>query len=65
MTGEAVEYNRAQPLVDADLAIGYEEFMPEDTNNILTNLGLSNFVSYIFDLIFSILNQLGLGSFIK
>ena len=65
MNGEAVEYNRAQPLVDADLAIGYEEFMPEDTNNILTNLGLSNFVSYIFDLIFSILNQLGLGSFIK
>ena len=65
MNGESVEYNTAQPFVNNDFAMGYEEFMPEDASNILTNLGLSNFVSYIFDMIFAIINQLGLGSFIK
>lgn len=65
MNGESVEYNTAQPFVNNDFAMGYEEFMPEDASNILTNLGLSNFVSYIFDMILAIINQLGLGSFIK
>jgi hypothetical protein len=65
MNGEAVEYNAAQPFVANDLAMGYEEFMPEDTNNILVKLGVSNFVSYIFDMIFAIINQLGLGLFMK
>lgn len=65
MNGEAVEYNSAQPFVAHNLAIGYEEFMPESTNSILTSLGLSNFVSYIFDMLFAIINQLGLGSLIK
>ena len=48
MNGEAVEYNSAQPLVDADLAIGYEEFMPEDANNILTNSKDSSLVKNIY-----------------
>ncbi|MBR0536159.1 MAG: alpha/beta fold hydrolase [Clostridia bacterium] len=65
MNGEAVEYNEAQPFVDADFAMGYDQFMPEDTSNILTNIGLSNFVSFIFDLIYSLMLQFGLGSFIK
>jgi hypothetical protein len=65
MNGEAVEYDEAQPFVDADFAMGYDQFMPEDTSNILTNIGLSNFVSFIFDLIYSLMLQFGLGSFIK
>lgn len=65
MNGDSVQYNEAEPLVGADFAIGYDEYMPEDTMNILTSLGLSNFVSFIFDLFFSLINQMGLGSFIK
>ena len=65
MNGESVEYNEAQPYVEADYAIGYDEFMPEDTADILTNLGLSHFVSFIFDLFYALINQFGLGSFVK
>ncbi len=65
MNGESVEYNEAAPYVDADYAIGYDEFMPEDTSDILTNLGLSHFVSFIFDLFYALINQFGLGSFVK
>lgn len=65
VNGDSVEYNEAQPFVDADYAIGYDEYMPEDTMHILTNLGLSNFVSFIFDLFISLINQMGLGSFVK
>ena len=65
MNGDSVVYNEEEPFVDSDYAMGFDSFIPEDTSNILANLGLSNLVSFIFDLFFSLLSQLGLGSFLK
>lgn len=65
MNGDSIVYDENTPFVEADYTMGYDSFIPEDTSNILTNLGLSHIVSYIFDLFFSLLNQLGLGSFLK
>ncbi len=65
MNGESVAYDVLNPYVDADYAIGYDAIIPEDTSDILTNLGLSHIVSYIIDMFFSLLNQMGLGSFLK
>lgn len=65
LNGTPVVYNDAEPYVDADYAIGYDSVIPEETVDVLTNLGLSNIVSFIFDLFYALLNQMGLGSFIK
>ncbi len=63
--GESVVYDEQKPYVDADYAIGYQQFIPEETAGILTNLGLSHLVSFIFDLIYALAYQFGLGSFVK
>lgn len=65
VNGEPVEYDESRPYVAADYAIGYDELMPEETADILKNLGLSHIVSFLFDLFYSLINQMGLGSFIK
>lgn len=65
INGDPVEYDESRAYVAADYAIGYDELMPEETADILKNLGLSHIVSFLFDLFYSLLNQMGLGSFIK
>ncbi len=65
MNGTPVDYDEANPYVNADYVMAYDELVPDDTKEILTNLGLSAFVSYIIDFILSLINQLGIGSLIK
>ncbi len=65
MNGAPVEYNEDIPYRQADSAMGYDKYIPQDTAQILQNVGLSNIVSFVFDLFYSLLNQMGLGQFIK
>ena len=65
MNGPSISYDEEIPFVPADYAFGYEEYLPEDTNNILTNLGMSSFLRFIFEWITSIMKELGLNVLIK
>ncbi len=65
MNGTSVAYDDTEPYVDADYVMPYDELLPDDTKDVLTNLGLGAFISYIIDFFFSLVNQLGIGSLIK
>ena len=65
MNGPSISYDEEIPFVPADYAFGYEEYLPEDTNNILTNLGMASFLRFIFEWITSIMKELGLNVLIK
>ncbi len=65
MNGEAPAFDEASPYVDADYVVGYKELIGEETNEVLTGLGLSYFVSAIIEMIMSFLDQIGVGMFIK
>ena len=60
LNGESVEYNENNPYVDADYAMGYEALVSEKTDNILTKMGVSSFISYLVDMILSFFKQFGL-----
>ncbi len=62
MNGDSVAYDESTPYVDDDYAFAYEELIPEDTADILENMGLAAFVRYIIEFIMSIIQQLGIGS---
>lgn len=65
MNGESVEYDESKPYSAADYVSGYEEVMGDKTVSILEQFGLSYFVSHIYQLIMSILDQIGVGMFLK
>lgn len=65
MNGESVEYNDQTPFVDVDYAIGFEGVVDSDTNNVLINTGVAGIVSFFYDWFMALLNQLGIGRFLK
>lgn len=65
MNGESVAYDPANPYADADYVVGYENAVGEKVDGILEQFGLSYFVSHIYQLIMSLLDQLGIGQFLK
>ncbi len=64
MNGESPAYDESNPYVAADYTTKYEDFMG-DTDDILVNFGLSYFISYIYQMIMSFLDQIGVGMFLK
>lgn len=64
MNGESPEYDENAPYVDADYTTNYENFMG-DTDDILVNFSLSYFVSYLYQMIISFFEQIGLGGIVK
>lgn len=65
MNGESAIYNENAPYTDADYTVGYEDSLGEETADILTGFGLSYFVSYFYQMIMSLLDQIGVGMFLK
>ncbi len=63
--GTAVVYDEANPYVDADYATGYYDVIPDDANDILTNLGLSAFVRYIIEILLNLLREFGFDAIMK
>lgn len=65
MNGESPVYDPAKPYADADYVVGYESAIGEKADGILEQFGLSYFVSHIYQLIMSLLDQIGVGQFLK
>ncbi len=65
INGDPVKYNKKVPLVNMDAPIGFESHIPQNTADILNNVGVSGFISFIYDIMYSILSQIGLGMFVK
>ena len=64
MNGESPVYDETNPYVAADYTTGYEDAMG-DADDILVNFGLSYLISYIYQMIMSFLDQIGVGMFLK
>lgn len=64
MNGESPVYDESNPYAVADYTTAYENLMG-DTDDIMVNLGLSYFISYIFQMFVSFLDQIGVGMFLK
>ncbi len=65
MNGASVVYDETKPYADADLVTGFEKAVGEDTNEILVNTGVSGIVSFIYEWFMALLDQLGIGTFLK
>lgn len=65
MNGPSPVFDELSPYVDADYTVGYNQLIDEETDDILTNLGLSYFLSAIIEMIMSFLDQIGVGMFLK
>lgn len=65
MNGAPVAYDEQTPFVDADYVIGFESKIDADTNNTLINTGVAGLVSFIYDWFMALMNQLGIGKFLK
>ncbi len=63
--GAAVAYDDANPYVDADYALNYDELFPDDTKDIFTNLGMSAFMRYIIDMLLSLIKAFGFDAILK
>jgi hypothetical protein len=64
MNGDSPIYDESNPYVDANYTSEYEAAMG-DTDDILVNFGLSYFVSYLYQMLMSFLDQIGVGMFLK
>ena len=65
MNGTPAEYNKEEPFVEADYVIGFESVVDDDVNGILVNTGVAGLVSFIYDWFMALMNQLGIGRFLK
>ncbi len=65
MNGESPAYDPAKPYADADYVVGYESAIGEKADGILEQFGLAYFVSHIYQMIMSLLDQIGVGMFLK
>lgn len=65
VNGESVVYDASKPYVDADYVAGYENAVGEDANTTMEQLGIAYFVSYVYQMIMSFLDQIGVGMFLK
>ena len=65
MNGAPVTYDEQTPFVGADYIIGFEGAVDSDTNNVLINTGVAGIVSFFYDWFMALLNQLGIGRFLK
>lgn len=65
MNGPTVNYNDNEPFVDADYVIGFESAVGKDTNDVLVNTGVANLVGFIYEWFMSLMDQLGIGRFLK
>ncbi len=65
MNGAPVEYNEDLPFVEADYVIGFESAVDDNVNDILVNTGVAGLVSFIYDWFMALMNQLGIGRFLK
>ena len=65
MNGESVVYDEVTPYVDADYVIGFESRVDEDVNDIFIKTGVAGIISFIYDWFMALLDQLGIGKFLK
>lgn len=65
MNGPSVSYDSEKPFVDSDYVFGYKDYIPDETGDILVNLGMSAFVRYIFEMLLSLMSEFGLDVFLK
>ncbi len=65
MNGAPVTYDEQTPFVDADYVIGFENYVDKDTNDVLVNTGVAGLVSFLFDWFMALMNQIGIGKFLK
>lgn len=65
MNGPTVSYDEENPYVDSDYVFGYENYVSDEAGEILTNLGLSAFVRYIFEMLLSLMTEFGFDVFLK
>ena len=65
MNGTSAEYNEEEPFVAADYVIGFESVVDDNVNGILVNTGVAGLVSFIYDWFMALMNQLGIGRFLK
>ncbi len=63
--GAPAVYDIEKPYVDADYISTYEELIPADTVDILTNLGMSAFLRYIVDMLMSVIKAFGFDVLFK
>ncbi len=65
MNGASAVYDEENPFVDADLVTGFEKAVGEDTNQILVNTGVAGIVSFLYEWFMALLDQIGIGMFLK
>lgn len=65
MNGASVAYDPADPYTDADFVSGFEKLVGEETNEILVGTGVAGIVSFIYEWIMALLDQLGIGLLLK
>ncbi|MBQ8183203.1 MAG: hypothetical protein IJ025_04810 [Clostridia bacterium] len=65
MNGPSVVYDEETPFVNADYVIGFKNVIDEDTKDALTNTGVLNIVSFVYEWIMALLDQLGIGLLLK
>lgn len=63
--GTPIEYDVDNPFAAADYVIGFENVVDDNVNDILINTGVAEIVSFIYDWLIAILDQLGVGRFLK
>ncbi len=63
--GPSVIFDDENPYVDADYVSVYEQIIPGETVDILTNLGLNAFLRYIIDMFVSIIKEFGFDVLFK
>ncbi len=65
VNGDSVVYDETTPYVDADYIVNYESAVGDKADETLEQLGMAYFVSYIYQMIMSFLDQIGVGMFLK
>lgn len=65
MNGSSVAYDENNPFTEADMVTDFEELVGEDTNEILVNTGVAGLISFIYEWLVALLEQLGVASFVK
>ena len=63
--GTPVEYDANNPYTAADYVIGFENVVDDNVNDILISTGVAEIVSFIYDWFIALMNQLGVGRFLK
>lgn len=65
MNGTPVTYDSENPLVPSDYSIGLSSVIGEKKADGLKTFGLIDLIDFFYNMFFSIMNQLGIGKYIK